>query len=871
MPIKVILDNGENPLLSNLSADVFRSICTGLNKNSRIMWITYGSDPASYRDPRRHLINGFARSAQAENDGLRLVTVDIQQSLEATDSIVPEILMNIIRSVFLLGDDASEREFIVRDNSVVVPRLLPTNHLNKWISQTPQASKIEQARFRARPLVMLDDTMVGATSHVFSNDQAHREPLADGDIEIEVHAIHAPNNISDSTNYEYSGRVASLGSSVAGLQNGDRVIATSTSKFASWLRVPASHVCKVSDEIPFTTAAALPSALMATQCVFSSLLKSFPPKRILLQGISNVTIQVMLKFLQQHSGDVLVLATTPSESSLLKTLGLSEDQILEPGQYSSASSSRRSNSLQKLDAIITLDISKIPSSMTASLKPFRTIVQLQTAGSSSRRQLQLPSNVTMHMFDIDAYLSAYPEERQSLLEGAANIAATCASQLLQLPVSSKPIEHVSEASGSLESSVTLTTTVFEVDDNAMVPTMKPTIGDYELDHNATYVISGGLGDLGQQLLVKLAKHGAKHLVSLSRRPAKGDALQQLISKSSKDCKVHHVQCDIAKSGDVEAAVAEIAARGCPPVRGVIQSAHTLQVRYLVEFEAIQIILTAIQDRSIASMTLEDFNLPLEPKLKGTLNLQKAFDTPALEFFIMLSSAANIVGTRGQSNYNAGNAVQDALAQAAKHKTCHYLSLSPSMVEGTSAVQNTDIRKALQRSGLDAIQETDMDAIFEYILSPTARVERIAHIAAGFTPESISHAETANGTVRSPFFTHVLGSRRTETKQARPQLTRTKTFKEILDGGSADDALTYATATVTKKLSSLTYVDAQSMELDKPIADFGLDSLIAIELRNWIKREFGAALQSLEILNERGINKLAERIVNKVAANGALKA
>ena len=49
-------------------------------------------------------------------------------------------------------------------------------------------------------------------------------------------------------------------------------------------------------------------------------------------------------------------------------------------------------------------------------------------------------------------------------------------------------------------------------------------------------------------------------------------------------------------------------------------------------------------------------------------------------------------------------------------------------------------------------------------------------------------------------------------------------------------------------------------LHKPIYDFGIDSLIAIELRNWIKREFKASLRSLEILDEGSIVSLVEKIL-----------
>lgn len=84
------------------------------------------------------------------------------------------------------------------------------------------------------------------------------------------------------------------------------------------------------------------------------------------------------------------------------------------------------------------------------------------------------------------------------------------------------------------------------------------------------------------------------------------------------------------------------------------------------------------------MTHEDFLLASRVKVAGTLALERAFASPRLEFFLMLSSAVNIVGASGQANYNAGNSVQDALARArnlqGRGHQCQYASLSIGWIE-----------------------------------------------------------------------------------------------------------------------------------------------------------------------------------------------
>ena len=262
------------------------------------------------------------------------------------------------------------------------------------------------------------------------------------------------------------------------------------------------------------------------------------------------------------------------------------------------------------------------------------------------------------------------------------------------------------------------------------------------------------------------------------------------------------------------------------------------------------------------MSLDDFQIPLETKVRGTLNLRRAFCKPGLDFFIMISSAANIVGTSGQANYNAGNAVQDAIAHSSTLDRCHYLSFSPGIIEGTSAVRGNETRlNALRRAGLTPISEDEIDKMLEYVLSDTARKHRPAHVVAGFDAQSLSHALSANGNIRSAMFTHVVGL--TEVKIAVGKMTPQNSFREILVAhGPSDNLLTHAVETVKEKLSSLMAIDVGIMNLDKPIFDFGLDSLVAIELRNWIRRDFEASLQSLEILDGQSIRTLAKLILDR---------
>ncbi|KAJ8119102.1 hypothetical protein ONZ43_g3862 [Nemania bipapillata] len=204
---------------------------------------------------------------------------------------------------------------------------------------------------------------------------------------------------------------------------------------------------------------------------------------------------------------------------------------------------------------------------------------------------------------------------------------------------------------------------------------------------------------------------------------------------------------------------------------------------------------------------------------------------------MLSSAANIIGTSGQANYNAGW-IEDAVATA-----------------------DHDTRvSAVRRAGLKAIPHEELQRLFDYILGASTKQPQLKQIAIGFDSSSISKSIAQNGNVRSPMFCHVRDS---SIESNRPQSSpaNTSSFKTISLSGDSNMIVDYIANAVAGKVAQLISIDASQIDpVHGSILSLGLDSLVAIELRNWIMREFDAPLQTSELITDQTINKVAEKIM-----------
>ncbi|MDJ1179176.1 type I polyketide synthase [Roseofilum sp. BLCC_M91] len=163
-----------------------------------------------------------------------------------------------------------------------------------------------------------------------------------------------------------------------------------------------------------------------------------------------------------------------------------------------------------------------------------------------------------------------------------------------------------------------------------------------LSSEGSYLITGGLGALGLHTAQWLAEKGAKNIVLTSRRPPSEKVQESIQHLEEVGCQVKVLLGDVSREAEI-AKILEQIQTSMPRLKGIIHTAGVLD------------------DGTIQQMNWERFAQVISPKVIGTWNLHQLTQNLPLDFFVCFSSIASLIGSPGQGNYAAANAFMDALA------------------------------------------------------------------------------------------------------------------------------------------------------------------------------------------------------------------
>jgi hypothetical protein len=289
--------------------------------------------------------------------------------------------------------------------------------------------------------------------------------------------------------------------------------------------------------------------------------------------------------------------------------------------------------------------------------------------------------------------------------------------------------------------------------------------------------------------------------------------------------------DITNMDSLRSAYSDIKS-SMPPVGGVMNAAMVLR------------------DRLFHHLPWEDFAAVLGPKMVGSKNLDELFCNEQLDFFVCFSSTTSIVGSIGQSAYAAANHYMASLVQQRLQRGLAGSVIHIAILTGFGYIFRRDSEHA--------------ETIYKAILprfdrqSETDLHEMLAEAIVCGRPGSAQPAELITG-IRSVFqgewrddprLSCYIGQQQLQDDSSGEQAAGSVSVKDQL--ASAEDpaeCLVILESCFALSLGNLLEIDPEQLDHNMPVANLGIDSLVAIRIREWFLREMGVDMPVLKIMSD----------------------
>lgn len=383
----------------------------------------------------------------------------------------------------------------------------------------------------------------------------------------------------------------------------------------------------------------------------------------------------------------------------------------------------------------------------------------------------------------------------------------------------------------------------------------------KLDPSASYLMVGGLGGLGRSVARNLAEKGARRLVFLSRSAGSGPGDDEFIRElESMGCDVQLVKGSVTNKEDVMHAISR-----APKLKGIMQCSMVLR------------------DQAFAKMSLVEWQEATTPKVDGTWHLHNVTTdcNIELDFFVLFSSMSGAVGQAGQSNYGGANTFLDSFVQYRRNKGLAASALDIGPVQDIGFLSKDEaLLKRMTQQAAHSITETELlESIgVAMSLSPAPKKgDAESRSTEGFVDTrtillGIGTSITLDGASRTFFQKDMrlavyqnasegtergLESANSGSDTLKSFVTGAKTNTDML---KTEIAVSFLAKEIGKMLFALMLKSDEDLNTSASLSSLGMDSLVAVEMRNWWRQAFGFDIMTLELLGMPSLDALGQHAV-----------
>ncbi|KAI2602442.1 ketoacyl-synt-domain-containing protein [Hypoxylon sp. NC1633] len=853
----IFLSEIEKPLLSQLKADEFDALQKMLTSVEGALWVVRGAYDNS-TSPDLNMILGVSRTIRSETL-LPFATLDLDGRNQLSNDQVSEAILKVFTSVFGKSSAVNgEMEFMEKDGSFFTPRIIDDPVMNEIVHRETKPSALQPTPFGEtdRQLKMaIADPGALDTLH-FVDDLVAEAPLNGEDIEFKVHAVSVNHRDLTAANgklashdfgVEASGVVTAIGKDVKNIEVGDRVAAITKGAFATSTRTKAAFAFKLPSDMQFEEGSTLPLAYSTAYYGLVELGRLNEDETVLIHAAAGAVGQAAISIAHMVGAKVFAtVGSTEKKEFLIKEYGIPEDRIFYSRNISFGNAVRQATN--GVDVVLNCLAGDGLRESWNCLNKFGRLIDIGARDTNTSTRLEMTQfehNASFMTVDIIAIAAERPKLMQRLLSDVSKLIRYHKIRPIS-PVTVFPISEVESAFKTLYSAKAHGKLVVVPHSQDIVKATPPRKPAQLLKADASYILIGGTGGLGRSMARWMVSRGARHLVLVSRSGSATGKVKELIDEAaSVGAEIVVRRCDVANPASVEELIKN-GLEGLPPVRGLIHGAMVLR------------------DVLFEKMTYDQYITVIESKVQGAWNFHNALSDTPLDFFVAISSVAGAVGNRGQAAYAAANCFLNAFVQ-------HRLA------------------QGLPASSLDLTAISDSGYLAEDL-------EKAAEVAKNLGSDTICEAEVLallgaaiNGRLATACNSHTItGMRMTPSMQ--PFWVSDAKCKHLLEAmeaaaaadaaanGGAAKAISYNAAVkaaktleeaeavvcdgLVHKLAAVMMMELEELDVTRSLSHYPLDSLVAIEIRNFITREFEATLQVLELLSSGSIQTLSKAVCVK---------
>ena len=593
----------ERSLLYNIDAMSLEGIKAMTTACKGLLWVTRGGAIDCER-PEFGLAAGFLRSLRNEYVGRQFLTLDLDPKNPPWSDLDLSAIVQVLRVGFESSTEASaddyspnEFEYAERGGCLLVPRIYKDMAKNKLIFPDPfDYSKVKDWQVHPlhqseRPLRLQLGQSGQLETIVFDDDDRayiHTDVLADEMVEIEPKAygvnsrnvMAAMGETEDSVlAFECAGTIKRVGAQAKsqGYADGDRVFCLLNEPFASRVCVKWTSVMQMPALLTFEEAASMPVALGTAYYSLVEVARLQQGQSVLIHAAAGGVGQAAIMLAKKTGATIFAtVGSLEKMTFIMDKYGIPAERIF--------SSRDRSFAQGVLLATDGLGVDVVLNSLTGPplqasfdiLAPFGHFIEIGKHDLERNNSLEMrPFSRSVSFSSVDLLgMLRYREQDVHRVLAAVTRLVTDKAIIPVQPIIIYPIGQATEAFQLLRAGKHIGKVILSVGTHEMVAILPRRI-KARLNANASYLLVGGVGGIGQSVTRWMVDHGAKNIILLSRGASKKKGLINEIQQNG--CRVKGISCDVSSAADLKQALDLCAKEQFPPVRGVVQAAMVMKV------------------------------------------------------------------------------------------------------------------------------------------------------------------------------------------------------------------------------------------------------------------------------------------------------